>query len=108
MSAGRRGDTLPGMSRALREPRIRVLAAAVIVLLVLALSWHLVAMGMHGIAMMLGFCVAVLALVVLPLPGGPVARAVSSPTLVSAERPRGERIDPLGRHPPDDGIRLRH
>ena len=95
------------MSRALRDPRIRLLAAALIMLLVLVLSWHLVAMGMHGMAMVLGFCVAVLALVILPLPGGPVARAVSNPRLVPLERPRGERIEPLGRHPPDEGVLLR-
>jgi hypothetical protein len=95
------------MSRALRDPRIRLLVATVIVVLAIALSWHLVAMGLHGVTMMLGFCVAILAVVALFLPGLLVARVVWLPLPVPVERTRGERVEPLGRHPPEEGTRLR-
>lgn len=96
------------MSRALRDPRIRLLLAVVIVVLALALSWHLVAMGLHGMAMMLGLCVAVLAVVAFLLPGSLTVPTVWLARPAPVERPRGERVEPLGRHPPDEGIRLRH
>jgi hypothetical protein len=91
------------MSRVLRDPRIRLLVVALIVILMLALSWHLVAMGLHGTAMMLGLCVSILAAVVLLLLG----RAVWLPLPAPLERPRGLRVEPLGRHPPDEGVLLR-
>jgi hypothetical protein len=95
------------MSRVLRDPRIRLLVVALIVILMLALSWHLVAMGLHGTAMMLGLCVSILAAVVLLLPGGLLGRAVWLPLPAPLQRPRGLRVEPLGRHPPDEGVLLR-
>jgi hypothetical protein len=97
------------MSRALRDPRIRWLVAGVIVLLGVALSWHLVAMGLHGMAMMLGLCLAVVAAAMIFLPGQPVITVIPLffPTR-PLERPSAERVEPPGRHPPDEGIRLRH
>jgi hypothetical protein len=96
------------MSRALRDPRIRLLVACVIVVLAVALSWHLVAMGLHGMAMMLGLCLAVVAAAMIFLPGRPVMTVI--PLLVTRplERPNAERVEPPGRHPPDEGIQLRH
>lgn len=96
------------MSRALRDPRIRLLVAAVFVILALALSWHLVALGLHGMAMMMGLCVAVLAVVTLFVPGRLEVRTVWLPPSAPLARPLAGRVEPVGRHPPDEGIRLRH
>ena len=97
------------MSRSHRDPRVRLLLALAIVVLAAALSIHLVAMGAHGMAMMVGFCVAILAATfVAPSPVRSVLTlALAAPVRVP-ERPRCERVEPIGRHPPDDGIRLRH
>jgi hypothetical protein len=96
------------MFRALRDPRVRVLLAVAVVALACALSLHLVAMGLHGMAMMLGLCLAVLGWVaVLVDPRGPMSPIVVGSTPVPVA-PRRDRIEPIGRHPPDEGIRLRH
>jgi hypothetical protein len=96
------------MSRALRDPRIRWLVAGVIVVLAVALSWHLVAMGLHGMAMMLGLCLAVVAAAMIFLPSQPVMTVMPLFPTTPLERPSAERVEPSGRHPPDEGIRLRH
>ena len=97
------------MNRALRDSRVRILVAAAVLVLALLLSWHLVAMGIHGMAMMLGLCLVVLVAAGVPLfPGGP-ALVIGPPAILAPlETPRGERVEPPGRHPPDEGIRLRH
>jgi len=77
--------------------------------LALLLSWHLVGMGIHGMAMMLGLCLVVLvAAGVLFIPGGLVLPIGPPATLAPLETPPCDRVEPLGRHPPDEGIRLRH
>ena len=96
------------MSRYLRDPRVRVLLAVGVLALMLLLSWHLIAMGIPGMAMMLGLCIAVLAAAAaLLLPPAWIAVLASTAAWGPAGRPRRARVEPLGRHPPDDGIRLR-
>lgn len=102
-------DSLLAMTRALRDPRVRVLLVVAVVALAFALSLHLVVMGFHGMAMMLGLCLAVLAwTAVLLTPERPVAAMVMGRRDPPIDRPRRERVEPIGRHPPDEGIRLRH
>lgn len=102
-------DTLREMHRALRDPRARILVAAAVLVLAVLLSWHLVAMGIHGMAMMLGLCLAIpVAAGVLLFPGRPVLELGPSSPLAPIEPSKVRRIEPIGRHPPDDGIRLRH
>jgi len=97
------------MRRAIRDPRLRLVLLLVVVALALLLSWHLVAAGIHGMAMMLGLCVAFIAVAVaLVTPGRPVIAVASVSPAPTTDRLRRERIQPTGRHPPDEGIRLRH
>lgn len=92
----------------IRDPRLRLVLLLVVVAVVLLLSWHLVAAGIHGMAMMLGLCVAFLAIAaVLLIPSRPVM-ALASVSPAPIDRRRIDRIEPVGRHPPDEGIRLRH
>jgi hypothetical protein len=96
------------MSRALRDPRIRLLLVAVIAVLALGLAWHLL-MGLHPMAMMLGICIAILTVgTVLLVPRTLVIDTVSPPTGEPVQPVWQSRVEPIGRHPPDDGIRLQH
>lgn len=80
----------------------------VVVVLALGLSVHVVAMGIHGMAMMLGFCVAVLAgASALLLPSRRMLAVALVAPLHATEGPKHQRVEPIGRHPPDQGIRLR-
>lgn len=96
------------MSRPLRDPRARLVLALVILVLAIALSLHFVAMGAHGMAMMVGFCVVILAATAVPVSAGrPVLALASAVPLRVPGCPRHARVEPIGRHPPDEGIRLR-
>ncbi len=91
------------MRRLIRDPRIRFLVLLVVVLLGLALAWHLA--GEHAAA--LGACVAVLgALMVWALPGPSVRPLVPADAQVTTPIP-ASRIPSPGRHPPDEGTVLR-
>jgi hypothetical protein len=95
------------MKRALRDPRIRLLLVAAISVLALALAWHLL-MGLHPMAMMLGLCIAVLTVASLLLvPARLVLGAYSLPPAEPVQPVWRPRVEPIGRHPPDEGIRLR-
>ncbi|MGH2581057.1 MAG: hypothetical protein ACRDHK_07270 [Actinomycetota bacterium] len=98
------------MPRAIRDPRLRLVLLLVVVALALLLSWHLLAAGgIHGMAMMLGLCVAFLAVATaLLIPGRPVIAVATVSPSPTVDPTRRERIEPIGRHPPDEGIRLRH
>ncbi len=95
------------MGRVLRDPRVRLLLVLIVLGLALLVSWHLVAPGLHGMAMMLGLCFAVLAVsAVLLVPAG-VEVIVGVPSPPGARRRlEHERVEPIGRHPPE-GIPLR-
>ena len=81
--------------------------AVAVLSLVFFLSLHLVVMAVHGMAMMIGLCFAVLAGAAVSIVRGPaVAVAVAD---APGPRPAPERrqVVPIGRHPPGEGIRLR-
>lgn len=97
------------MRRAIRDPRVRVVLLLLVVALALLLSWHLAAAGIHGMAMMLGLCATFVAIAAAALsPGRPVIAVASFSRRPTIDSTPGRRIEPIGRHPPDEGIRLRH
>lgn len=97
------------MVQALRDPRVQVIVALVVVVLAVALSVHLVTMGAQGMAMMLGLCFVVLVVAGVKLPPGkPVIALGPSSPRAPIEPSRVRPIEPIGRHPPDEGVRLRH
>lgn len=83
--------------------------AVIAVALALLVSWHLVAVGIHGMGMMVGLCFVALAVVALALaPDGPVLALVCPPARPIRATPAHGPVAPSGRHPPDEGLRLRH
>lgn len=97
------------MNRAIRVPRLRLLLLVVVVALAFLVSWHLVAPGIHGMAMMLGVCMAfVAAAAALLTPETAMFVIASVASVPTGDRMGRERIEPIGRHPPDEGMPLRH
>jgi len=95
------------MSRALRDPRIRLILALAVLLLIAAVAWHLIIVGLH-VMVMLGACMAALA-AGLTLGGrsAPV-EPVPAPLIESGSTARVRPSARRGRHPPEEGTVLRH
>lgn len=102
---------MPGFTQSLRravgDPRLRVLIVLLLLLLAFALGWHLVGMGDH--TMMLGACLAVVAILGLFALLRPRRLVLSIPATAAALPAQPALELPLhgGRHPPDEGTVLR-
>lgn len=93
------------LRRPLADPRIRAIATLVLLLVVLALAWHLVGMADHSVGMIGGACFALLAAALLVR----ITTGTSALPMVRLALPFLSTTAPLpiGRDPPREGGVLR-